>query len=97
MTRFLIPLLVFVVLVGFLWAGLSLDPREVPSPLIDKPAPEFSLPQLRDPDSVIKSVDLRGRVWLLNVFASWCTPCLEEHPYLVDLAKRDVVPVYGLN
>lgn len=97
MTRFLIPLLVFVVLVGFLWAGLSLDPREVPSPLIDKPAPEFSLPQLRDPDSVIRSVDLRGRVWLLNVFASWCTPCLEEHPYLVDLAKRGVVPVYGLN
>jgi cytochrome c biogenesis protein CcmG/thiol:disulfide interchange protein DsbE len=97
MTRHLIPLLVFVVIVGFLWAGLSLNPREVPSPLIGKPAPEFSLPQLRDPGNVIKAADLRGQVWLLNVFASWCTPCLEEHPYLVELAKRGVVPVYGLN
>ncbi len=97
MTRYLIPLLVFVVIVGFLWAGLSLDPREVPSPLIGKPAPEFSLPQLRHPDDVIKTADLRGQVWLLNVFASWCTPCLQEHPYLLDLARSGVVPVYGLN
>lgn len=97
MNRHLIPLLVFVVIVGFLWAGLSLNPREVPSPLIGKPAPEFSLPQLRNPGAVINAADLRGQVWLLNVFASWCTPCLEEHPYLVDLAKSGVVPVYGLN
>lgn len=97
MARHLIPLLVFVVLVGFLWVGLSLNPREVPSPLIDKPAPEFSLPQLRDPGAVIRTTDLRGQVWLLNVFASWCTPCLEEHPYLVEMAKSGVVPVYGLN
>lgn len=97
MTRHLIPLLVFVVIVGFLWAGLSLNPREVPSPLIDKPAPQFSLPQLRDPGNVIKTADLRGQVWLLNVFASWCTPCLQEHPYLLDLEKSGLVPVYGLN
>jgi cytochrome c biogenesis protein CcmG/thiol:disulfide interchange protein DsbE len=97
MARHLIPLLVFVVIVGFLWVGLSLNPREVPSPLIDKPAPEFSLPQLRDPGAVIRTTDLRGQVWLLNVFASWCTPCLEEHPYLVEMAKSGVVPVYGLN
>jgi cytochrome c biogenesis protein CcmG/thiol:disulfide interchange protein DsbE len=97
MIRHLIPLLVFVVLVGFLWAGLSLNPREVPSPLIGRPAPAFSLPQLRNPGALINAADLRGQVWLLNVFASWCTPCLEEHPYLVDLAKSGVVPVYGLN
>jgi len=97
MARHLIPLLVFVVIVGFLWAGLSLNPREVPSPLIDKPAPEFSLPKLREQGAVLRTDDLRGQVWLLNVFASWCTPCLEEHPLLVDLAKRNVVPVYGLN
>ena len=95
--RHLIPLLVFVVIAIFLWVGLSLDPREVPSPLIDKPAPAFSLPQLRDGGSVITTADLKGQVWLLNVFASWCTPCLEEHPYLVELANSGVVPVYGLN
>jgi cytochrome c biogenesis protein CcmG, thiol:disulfide interchange protein DsbE len=97
MNRHLIPLLVFVVIVVFLWVGLSLNPREVPSPLIGKPAPAFSLPQLRDGGSVIRTADLSGQVWLLNVFASWCTPCLEEHPYLVELAKTGVVPVYGLN
>ena len=97
MARHLIPLLVFVVIVGFLWAGLSLNPREVPSPLIDKPAPEFALPKLREQGAVLRTADLRGQVWLLNVFASWCTPCLEEHPLLIDMAKRNVVPVYGLN
>jgi len=97
MARHLIPLLVFVVIVGFLWAGLSLNPREVPSPLIDKPAPEFALPKLREQGAVIRKADLRGQVWLLNVFASWCTPCLEEHPLLIDIAKRNVVPLYGLN
>jgi cytochrome c biogenesis protein CcmG/thiol:disulfide interchange protein DsbE len=97
MARHLIPLLVFVVIVAFLWVGLSLNPREVPSPLIDKPAPEFALPKLRAQGAVIRTADLRGQVWLLNVFASWCTPCLEEHPLLIDMAKRNVVPVYGLN
>ena len=97
MTRFLIPLLVFVLIVVFLWIGLSLDPREVPSPLIDKPAPAFELPELRDSTRVIRSADLMGKVWLLNVFASWCTPCLEEHPYLLTLGNQGVVPLYGLN
>ncbi len=97
MSRHLAPLLVFVVIVGFLWVGLSLNPREVPSPLIGKPAPQFALPQLRDNGAVIKAADLRGQVWLLNVFASWCAPCLQEHPLLLDVAKSGVVPVYGLN
>ncbi|HUU71528.1 MAG TPA: DsbE family thiol:disulfide interchange protein [Burkholderiales bacterium] len=97
MARALIPLVVFALIVVFLWVGLSLNPREVPSPLIGKPAPVFELPQLRESGAAIRSGDLKGQVWLLNVFASWCTPCLEEHPYLVSLAQRDLVPVYGLN
>jgi len=96
-TRFLIPLLVFVLIVVFLWIGLSLNPREVPSPLIDKPAPAFELSQLNKPGAVIRSGDLKGQVWLLSVFASWCTPCLEEHPLLMNLAKQGIVPIYGLN
>jgi len=97
MARALIPLLVFALISVFLWVGLSLNPREVPSPLIGKPAPAFELPQLRESGGMVRSEDLKGRVWLLNVFASWCTPCLEEHPHLVQLAQRGVVPVYGLN
>jgi cytochrome c biogenesis protein CcmG/thiol:disulfide interchange protein DsbE len=95
--RFLIPLAVFVVLVGFLWAGLSLKPREVPSPLIDKPAPEFQLARLDNPGLAITTQDLRGQVWLLNVWASWCVACLQEHPLLVEFSRAGVVPIYGLN
>lgn len=97
MKRFLIPLAVFIVLVGFLAAGLQLNPREVPSPLIDKPAPPFTLPQLADPQRQFSQQDMLGRVWMLNVWASWCVACREEHPVLVDFAKRNVVPLYGLN
>jgi cytochrome c biogenesis protein CcmG/thiol:disulfide interchange protein DsbE len=85
------------VLVGFLYAGLGLNPREVPSPLIDRPAPAFSLPRLDDPGKSIRREDLLGKVWVLNVWASWCAPCQQEHPLVIDLAKRTRVPVYGLN
>ena len=97
MKRYLLPLLVFVVLVGFLAVGLTLKPREVPSPLIDKPAPAFSLPLLDAPDKSLSAQDLRGKVWLLNVWASWCVACRQEHPLLVELAKSGTVPIYGLN
>ena len=97
MKRYLIPLGVFIVLVGFLAAGLQLNPREVPSPLIDKPAPPFTLPQLGDPQRQLSHKDLFGQVWVLNVWASWCVSCREEHPVLVDLARSKVVPLYGLN
>lgn len=97
MTRFLIPLAVFLLLVVFLGIGLKLNPREVPSPLIDKPAPQFSLPQLREPDRKVSLQDLRGRVWVLNVFASWCTPCLQEHPYLMAMAKSKAAVLVGFN
>jgi cytochrome c biogenesis protein CcmG/thiol:disulfide interchange protein DsbE len=69
----------------------------VPSPLIDKPAPEFKLTQLHAPDKTVSTQDLRGQVWLLNVWASWCVTCLQEHPLLVDLAKQNIVPIVGLN
>lgn len=95
--RFVLPLLLFVVLLMFLWVGLSLNPREVPSPLIGKPAPSFQLTRLDDPTKMLAEKDLRGQVWLLNVWASWCVSCREEHPVLVQLSKRGVVPVYGLN
>ncbi|HZP92894.1 MAG TPA: DsbE family thiol:disulfide interchange protein [Burkholderiales bacterium] len=97
MARFLIPLAVFLVLVAFLAIGLSRDPHEVPSPLIDKPAPAFRLPALREPQKTVSRDDLRGQVWLLNVWASWCVSCREEHPVLVELAKSGVVPIYGLD
>lgn len=97
MKRYLLPLLVFVLLVGFLAIGLKRDPREVPSPLIDKPAPTFSLPQLDAPDQQVATKDLLGQVWLLNVWASWCVACRQEHPLLVDLSKTGQVKLYGLN
>jgi cytochrome c biogenesis protein CcmG/thiol:disulfide interchange protein DsbE len=95
--KFIVPLALFGVLVFFLWKGLSLNPREVPSPLIGKPAPSFVLPTLADPGSTIKREDLLGKVWVLNVWASWCAPCREEHPLVIAFAKRSGVPVYGLN
>jgi cytochrome c biogenesis protein CcmG, thiol:disulfide interchange protein DsbE len=97
MARFLIPLAVFVVLVAFLAIGLKLNPREVPSPLIDKPAPGFQLSRLDDPAQSVKLEDLRGQVWLLNVWASWCVACVQEHPVLVEFSRTKTVPIYGLN
>jgi cytochrome c biogenesis protein CcmG, thiol:disulfide interchange protein DsbE len=97
MLRFLVPLAVFIVLVAFLWVGLSLKPREVPSPLIDKPAPAFALSRLDNPQQSVTPQDLRGQVWLLNVWASWCVACLDEHPVLVEFSKSGALPIYGLN
>ena len=95
--RFLLPLGIFAVLVVFLAIGLNLNPREVPSPLIGKPAPAFDLPQLHQPQARFSPAEMQGKVWLLNVWASWCVSCRQEHPLLVELAKADVVPIYGLN
>jgi cytochrome c biogenesis protein CcmG, thiol:disulfide interchange protein DsbE len=95
--RYLIPLGVFVLLVALLAVGLTLNPREVPSPLIDRPVPAFSLPQLHKPDLAFSQKDMQGQVWLLNVWASWCAACRDEHPLLVELAKSRVVPLIGLN
>ena len=97
MKRYLLPLIVFAVLLGFLAVGLKLDPREVPSPLIDKPAPPFKLPRLDVPEQALSLDDLKGKVWLLNVWASWCVACRVEHPLLVELSRQGQVPIYGLN
>ena len=95
--RWSIPLAIFIVLLAFLWVGLGRDPSIVPSPLIGKPAPAFRLAQLHKPDAWLNADDLKGRVWLLNVWASWCVSCREEHPLLMQLARMDVLPVYGLD
>jgi len=95
--RYLIPLVVFALMAGFLAVGLKLNPREVPSPLIDKPAPAFNLPLLNDPALKATAEQMKGQVWVLNVFASWCTPCLAEHPYVTQLSKQPGIQLVGLN
>ena len=95
--RFALPLGIFAALVILLGVGLTLNPREVPSPLIDKPAPLFELPQLHQPDQTFSPQQMLGKVWVLNVWASWCVSCREEHPVLVALSKSGVVPIYGLD
>lgn len=97
MRRFLLPLWAFVILIGFLGVGLGLNPREVPSPFIGKPAPAFRLTQLHAPDRSLGPEDLKGEVWLLNVWASWCVSCRAEHPVLLDLAQRKVVTLVGFD
>jgi cytochrome c biogenesis protein CcmG/thiol:disulfide interchange protein DsbE len=99
--RFLIPLGIFMALAAFLAVGLNLNPREVPSPLVGRQAPGFSLPQLAadgTPDGATFSpASMKGKVWVLNVWASWCVSCRYEHPVLMDLAKSGVVPLIGLD
>jgi len=95
--RFVLPLAIFIVLSGFLFVGLRLNPREVPSPFIGKPAPAFQLTQLAHPEQTFSPKQMQGQVWLLNVWASWCVACRVEHPLLVDLAKKNVIPIVGLN
>ena len=95
--KFLVPLLLFFGLAGFLAFGLTLNPREVPSPLIDKPAPDFSLARLDQPEQTFSLKEMQGEVWLLNVWASWCVACREEHPVLVRMAQQKLVPIVGLN
>lgn len=97
MKRALIPLAIFGLLVAFLAVGLRGNPRELPSALIDRPAPEFRIATLADPGRRLGAQDLRGQVWMLNVWASWCAACRIEHPVLVDFARTNTLPVYGLN
>jgi len=95
--KFVLPALLFTVLVVFLLRGLSRDPSVIPSPLIGKPAPAFSLPMLQQPAQAWSPETMNGQVWLLNVWASWCVPCLVEHPVLLQLAQGKVLPIIGLN
>ena len=97
MTRLVLALGAFGLLVALLAVGLSLNPREVPSPLIGKPAPAFSLPRLDQPAEKLSPEALRGKVWVLNVWASWCAPCRDEIPVLMAFARTRAAPIYGLN
>ncbi len=95
--RYLLPLAIFLAIAFFLWRGLALNPREVPSPLIGRTVPQFNVPLLNDASKTLSDADLRGKVYLLNVWGSWCVSCREEHPVLVELAKKGTIPLYGLN
>ncbi len=97
MIRFALPVAVFAVLVAFLYAGLSLNPREVPSPFIGKSAPVFSLPVLAEAPREFSPADMKGQVWLLNVWATWCPGCRQEHDTLLRLAQRNLAPMVGFD
>ena len=97
MWRYLIPLGVLVVLLAFFWRGLSLDPSEVPSPLVGQQAPAFTLPSLHDPDTLVSNLDLAGEVTLFNVWGTWCPGCHEEHDELMYLAEEKGIRIIGLN
>jgi cytochrome c biogenesis protein CcmG/thiol:disulfide interchange protein DsbE len=95
--RFVVPLLCFGVLVAFLAAGLHHDPHEIPSPLVNQTAPDFKAPQLVEQSQFFSPTDLRGQVWVLNVWASWCTACREEHPALLAFSRSNAAPLIGLD
>lgn len=97
MWRFLLPLAGLVVLVFFFYRGLYGNPAVIPSPLIGKPAPEFALPSVRDPDRVVANKDFSGRMYVLNVWATWCVGCRQEHETLLEIAKSKVIPMVSLN
>lgn len=93
----LLPLALFLALAGFLAKGLTLNPSELPSPLVDKVAPSFVVDRLPASEGQFDSQAMEGKVWVLNVWASWCVPCVQEHPLLIGLAKERPVPIVGLN
>jgi len=97
MLKYILPLILFIVLAVFLALGLNLHPSEIPSPLIGKPAPAFSAPKLQAPEEKLSPTDLKGNVWLFNVWASWCASCRSEHPILNQLAQQKAAIIVGLN
>ncbi len=97
MNRYYWILGAFAALVVLLAVGLNLDPREVPSPLVGKPAPAFRLAVLGKEGETMGPEDMKGKVWLLNVWSTWCVSCRQEHPVLVEFSRNGQVPVVGLN
>jgi cytochrome c biogenesis protein CcmG/thiol:disulfide interchange protein DsbE len=92
-----LPLVLFLVLVGFFAKGLFLNPREVPSPFIGRMAPAFTLPLVGDANAAFSPADMKGKVWMLNVWAPWCVSCRQEHPILMQIAQSGRIPIVGLN
>lgn len=97
MSRFLLPIVAFAVMIPVFFVGLSRNKNEIPSPLLAAPAPQFELPSLADPTQMVGSDTYAGQVALVNVWATWCTGCRAEHDFLMELEERDVVPIFGLN
>jgi len=97
MLRYWLPVAAFIVLLAFLMFGLTRDPSELPSPFIGKPAPGFSLPSLNDSEQVVSAADYAGRPALINVWATWCVGCRQEHDFLLRLSESGAIPIYGLN
>lgn len=97
MTRYIVLIAAFLIMLAIFVVGLDRDPSEVPSPLIDKPAPEYDLPRVRDPAATVGSKDYAGQMVLVNIWATWCVGCRQEHEYLLELAGRNEVPIYGIN
>lgn len=93
----LLPLVLFLGLAAFLLVGLRHDPHEIPSPLINKAAPEFKLSQLQEPGKTFSPRDMRGKVWVLNFWGTWCVACRDEHPLLLQYAKSGALPIYGVD
>lgn len=96
MWRYLIPVGIFAILISFFFIGLGRDKETLPSPLIGRPAPEFALPRLEDPTEMVSSKDFAGRKYLVNVWGPWCAGCYDEHPALLEIARRNVLPIVGL-
>ena len=97
MSRYLLPLVVFAILIPVFMIGLGRNPNELPSPFIGKPAPQFELPTLRDPARSIGTTDFEGKTVLVNVWATWCVGCRQEHEFLLALAESGAIPIYGIN
>lgn len=97
MNRYILPLIAAVFLIPILILGLNTDPSELPSPYIGKAAPEFELPGLKDPSMTVSTADLKGRMTLVNIWATWCVGCRTEHQFLVQLANQGAIPIYGIN
>lgn len=95
--RYAIPLAIFGAIAAFFAIGLGLNPREVPSPLVGKPVPQFELPPVKGRSLRLSAQDLKGEVSIVNIFASWCLPCREEHPLLLALKAERIAPIHGIN
>ncbi len=97
MARYVIPVVVFAIMIPIFVIGLGRNKNEIPSPLLDKQAPQFALPALDDPNSTVGSDSYSGELALVNVWATWCVGCRAEHEFLMELSQRNVVPIFGLN